>query len=188
MGFGRGSGCRAGLFRPAERGGIMQVMRRALATAALVAFVTATPFGQARSADHWVATWTTAVVARPAVLPPAAAPAAPPAPNAPAPPPPPITPSNQTLRQIVHTSIAGARARVVLANTFGTTAMNIGGASIAVRDRDAAIVPASGRKLTGNGSPAFRIPAGAPVRAHARAPQVPPPAGPPVGRFVPHDP
>jgi len=30
----------------------MQVMRRALATAALVAFVTATPFGQARSADH----------------------------------------------------------------------------------------------------------------------------------------
>ncbi|HKC56613.1 MAG TPA: SGNH/GDSL hydrolase family protein, partial [Vicinamibacterales bacterium] len=162
-------------------------MRRALATAALVAFVTATPFGQARSADHWVATWTTAVVARPAVLPPAAAPAAPPAPNAPAPPPPPITPSNQTLRQIVHTSIAGARARVVLANTFGTSAMNIGGASIAVRDRDAAIVPASVRKLTVNGSPAFRIPAGATVLTDAVDLQVPARADLAIDVFVPDD-
>src|SRR5258705_395363 len=117
------------------------------------------------------------VAALRAVLPPAAAPAAPPAPNAPAPPPPPITPSNQTLRQIVHTSIAGARARVVLANTFGTTAMNIGGASIAVRDRDAAIVPASVRKLTVNGSPAFRIPAGATGLTHPGHLQVPAPAG-----------
>jgi lysophospholipase L1-like esterase len=165
----------------------MQVMRRALATAALVAFFTATPFGQARSADHWVATWTTAVVARPAVLPPAAAPAAPPAPNAPAPPPPPITPNNQTLRQIVHTSIAGARARVVFANTFGTSAMNIGGASIAVRDRDAAIVPASVRKLTVNGSPAFRIPAGATVLTDAVDLQVPARTDLAVDVFVPDD-
>ena len=110
----------------------MQIMRRALTTAALVALVMATPFGQARSASHWVATWTTAVVARPAVLPPAAAPAAPPAPNAPAPGPPPITPNNQTLREIVHTSVGGTRARVVFANTFGTSALNIGGASIAL--------------------------------------------------------
>ena len=96
----------------------MQIMRRALTTAALVALVMATPFGQARSANHWVATWTTAVVARPAVLPPAAVPAAPPAPNAPAPAPPPITPNNQTLREIVHTSVGGTRARVVFSNTF----------------------------------------------------------------------
>jgi hypothetical protein len=55
----------------------------------------------------------------------------------------PITPSNQTLRQIVRTSVAGTRARVVFANTFGTAALNIGGASIALRDKESAIVPAS---------------------------------------------
>ncbi len=137
-------------------------MRRFLATAALVTLVAASLFGQAKSSDHWVATWTTAVVARPAVLPPAAAPAAPPAGNAAAPPAlPPITPNNQTLRQIVRTSIAGTRARVVFANTFGTAPLNIGGASIALRDKESAIVPASLRKLTVNGSATFRVPAGA---------------------------
>ena len=50
-------------------------MRRALATAAIITLVTASSFGQAKSSDHWVATWTTAVVARPAVLPAPAAPA-----------------------------------------------------------------------------------------------------------------
>ncbi|HEY3161212.1 MAG TPA: SGNH/GDSL hydrolase family protein [Vicinamibacterales bacterium] len=165
----------------------MQVTRRALATAALVTLVMATPFGQARSTGHWVATWTTAVVARPAVLPPAAAPAAPPPPNAPAPGPPPITPNNQTLREIVHTSVGGTRARVVFANTFGTSAMNIGGASIALRDRDSAIVPASLRKLTVNGSQAFRIPAGATVLTDAVDLPVPARADLAIDVFVPDD-
>jgi lysophospholipase L1-like esterase len=162
-------------------------MRRILATFAVGTFIATSVFGQAKPSDHWVATWTTAVVARPAVLPPAAAPAAPPAPNAPAPPPPPITPNNQTLREIVHTSVGGTRARVVFANTFGTTAMNIGGASIALRDRDAAIVPASLRKLTVNGSQAFRIPAGATVLTDAVDLQVPARADLAVDVFVPDD-
>ena len=95
-------------------------MRRALATAAIITLVTASPFGQAKSSDHWDATWTTAVVTLPAVLPAPAAPAVPShEPAAPAAPPtlPPVTPNNQTLRQIVRTSIAGTRARVVFANT-----------------------------------------------------------------------
>src|SRR5436190_3372668 len=100
----------------------MRVMRELLATAAVVTLVTASPFAQAKSSDHWVATWATAVVARPAVLPAPAAPAVAPAANpaGPAAPPalPPVTPNNQTLRQIVRTSIAGTRARVVFANTF----------------------------------------------------------------------
>ena len=141
----------------------MQAMRRVLATLALASLVTASAFAQAKSSDHWVATWTTAVVARPAVLPPAAAPAAPPAASPAAPPAPPVTPSNQTLRQIVRTSLAGTRARVVFANTFGTAPLNVGGASIAVRDRESAIVAASVRKLTVNGSTTFRVPAGAVV-------------------------
>ena len=161
-------------------------MRRILTTAVLVSCIAVSVLAQRAPANHWVATWTTAVVARPAVLPPAA-PAAPAPPNAPAPPPPPITPNNQTLREIVHTSIGGSRARVVFANTFGTSAMNIGGASIAVRDKDAAIVPASVRKLTVNGSAAFRIPAGATVLTDAVDLQVPARADLAIDVFVPDD-
>ena len=129
-------------------------MKRVLAAVALVTLIVASPFAQTRSADHWVATWTTALVGRPAVLPA-------PAPNAPPLNPPPITPANQTLRQIVRTSIGGTRARVVFANTFGTAPLNIGGASIALHAKDADVAAASVRKLTVNGNTSFRVPAGA---------------------------
>ena len=142
-------------------------MRRILATLAIITFAATSGFAQGRGSEHWVATWTTAVVARAPVLPPPAPPGPAPAATAGAPPivqappgPPPITPNNQTLRQIVRSSVAGTRARVVFANTFGTAALNVGGASIARRDKESAIVPASVRKLTVNGTAAFRIPAG----------------------------
>jgi lysophospholipase L1-like esterase len=120
-------------------------------------------------------------------VPPPAPNAAPPPPNAPAPPPPPITPNNQTLREIVRTSVGGTRARVMFANTFGTTAVNIGGASIALRDKESAIVAASVRKLTLNGRPAFRIPAGAVVLTDAVDLQVPARADLAIDVFVPDD-
>src|SRR6476646_7507322 len=83
----------------------------------------------AQSADRWVATWATAEVGRPQNPFPPAAPlapfmantrcGAPPAAVAPPPgqtfaPPPFLHLTNQTLRQIVHTTIGGNRARVVL--------------------------------------------------------------------------
>jgi hypothetical protein len=121
----------------------MRMMKKAIAIAALVLSVAAAAFGQT-SADHWVATWATAVVARPSTVTPVAAPAGPATQGIPAaagvgvqpapPPPPPVTPNNQTLRQIVRSTIAGSRARVVFANTFGTAPMSIGAASIALRD------------------------------------------------------
>jgi lysophospholipase L1-like esterase len=142
-------------------------MRRILATLAIITFVATSGLAQGRASEHWVATWTTAVVARAPMLPSPAPPVPAPAATAGAPPivqappgPPPVTPNNQTLRQIVRSSVAGTRARVVFANTFGTAALNIGGASIALRDKESAIVPASLRKLTVNGSAAFRVPAG----------------------------
>jgi lysophospholipase L1-like esterase len=145
----------------------MQAMRRTLITLGVLALTTSSAPAQTKATDHWVATWATAVVARAPMLPPAAPAAPAPAATAGAPPivqappgPPPITPNNQTLRQIVRTSVAGTRARVVFANTFGTAALNIGGASIALRDKESAIVAASLRKLTVNGSAAFRVPAG----------------------------
>ena len=120
-----------------------------------------------RTAEHWVGTWATSEVGRPQMPPPPVAPVAT-APTplgapgpAPAPPAPFMHFNNQTLRQIVHTSIGGNRARVVLSNTFGTTALTIGAAHIARRDRESTIVPASDRPLTFSGRPTITIPSGA---------------------------
>src|SRR5256712_1554437 len=104
-----------------------------------------------RTAEHWVGTWATSEVGRPQMPPPPVAPVAtaPTPPGAPGPAPAPPAPfmhfNNQTLRQIVHTSIGGNRARAGLSNTFGTTGLTIGAAHIARRDRGSTIVPASDR-------------------------------------------
>jgi lysophospholipase L1-like esterase len=127
-----------------------------------------------------VATWTTALVARPAVLPPAPAAAA--ALN-----PPPITPNDQTLRQIVRTSIAGTRARVVFANTFGTAPLNVGAASVALHSKDWDIVASSVRKLTVNGATSFRVAAGAFVLSDPVDLQVPARTNLAIDMFVPDD-
>ena len=69
--------------------------------------------------------------------------------------------NNQTLRQIVHVTVGGSRFRVVLSNTFGTVPLTIGAAQLAVRDKDAAIVPRSNRILTFGGEARTTVPAGA---------------------------
>jgi len=101
--------------------------------------------------QHWVGTWATALVARP--------------PQDPAQTPPPAQPAvhfnNQTIRQIVRTSLGGERVRVVLSNTFGTAPLSIGAARVALRDKDAAIVAKSDRALTFGGRAQTTIPAGA---------------------------
>src|SRR5262245_55426709 len=72
--------------------------------------------------EHWVGTWATAEVGRPQTPPPPAAPVAPAAGQTQGGPPPTPAPfmhfNNQTLRQIVHTSIGGNRMRIVLSNRF----------------------------------------------------------------------
>ena len=98
-----------------------------------------------------------------------------------------MTPNNQTLREIVRRRSRGTRARVMFANTFGTTAVNIGGASIALRDKESAIVAASVRKLTLNGRPAFRFPAGAVVLSDAVDLSIPARADLAIDVFVPDD-
>lgn len=68
---------------------------------------------------------------------------------------------NQTLRQIVHISLGGPRVRVTLTNTFGTAPLAIGAAQVALRDKDATIVPQSNRVLTFGGATRATVPAGA---------------------------
>jgi hypothetical protein len=72
-----------------------------------------------------------------------------------------VTVNNQTLRQVVHTSIGGAKLRVVLSNAFGTTPIEIGGGSVALRDADASIRPNSSKPLLFGGAPTATILAGA---------------------------
>jgi lysophospholipase L1-like esterase len=74
--------------------------------------------------------------------------------------------NNQTLRQIVHTSVGGDRVRVRL-STFGASAIVIGAAHIALREMGAAIVPESDRTLTFSGQPSITIPPGAVVLSDA---------------------
>ena len=70
--------------------------------------------------------------------------------------------NNQTLRQIVHTSVGGRQVRVRL-SSFGAKGLVIGAAHIALRATGEAIVPGSDRTLTFGGAPSITIPPGAPV-------------------------
>jgi len=167
---------------------------RFLAAALALAFVLvqAAPGAQPQSgsADRWVGTWATAEVGRPqnpvppppALRPfmantrcqaPPAAPASTSAGQTPAPPPFPHF-TNQTLRQIVRSSIGGSKARVVLSNAYGTTPVTVGAAHIALRDRQGAIQTASGRALTFSGKPTMTIPANAVIYSDPVALTVPP--------------
>jgi lysophospholipase L1-like esterase len=95
--------------------------------------------------DHWAATWSTAL--DPPELAPGLA-------NAGF--------NNQTLRQIVHTSIGGRRARVRL-STFAAGDLVVGAAHIALSIGGGAIDSGSDRVLTFGGKRSITIPAGAPV-------------------------
>ena len=69
--------------------------------------------------------------------------------------------TDQTVRLIVHTSIGGNEVRIRLSNAFGTTSLAVGAAHIAVRSKEAMIVPESDRPLTFGGTVSIAIPPGA---------------------------
>jgi lysophospholipase L1-like esterase len=144
----------------------------ALAANAALASAQATPSGKPTRADeHWVPTWGTAqqlIRTPPPSLPPSAnAPsqAAPPrgtvapAPSGvPAPPPFRVTTvTNQTVRMILRTSIGGRRARVKLANAFGSSPVTVGAAHLARRATGSSIVANSDRRLTFAGQQTFTM-------------------------------
>jgi lysophospholipase L1-like esterase len=115
--------------------------------------------------DHWVGTWATAPVSVPSQ------------PGRQAQlgqqgPPPSV--NNQTLRQIVHTSIGGDRVRVVLTNAFGTAPLALGGAHVALRDKGGTIVDGSDRALTFGGASTMSIPPGGLIVSDPANLRVPP--------------
>ena len=66
-----------------------------------------------------------------------------------------------TVRQIVHTSIAGKVLRIHFTNEFGTEPLRIDAASIALSARESAIQPGSLHAVTFSGQPSILIPPGA---------------------------
>ena len=101
--------------------------------------------------QRWVTTWTTANAAsdRPTVF------------------------SNQTIREIVHTTIGGSAVRIRLSNTFGTHAIRLDAVFIGLQKVEpreaglqkdgATLVPRSNHEVTFGGSRSIAIPEGAEV-------------------------
>lgn len=83
---------------------------------------------------------------------------------------------DQTIRQVVHTSIGGDTVQVRLSNEFGEQPLAIGEAHVALRapgEAGSAIVPDSDRRLTFGGRSSVTIPAGAPMLSDPVALRVP---------------
>ncbi|HEY0161743.1 MAG TPA: SGNH/GDSL hydrolase family protein, partial [Edaphobacter sp.] len=66
-----------------------------------------------------------------------------------------------TYREIVHVSLGGPSARVILTNEFGLTPLTINAAYLAVPTKGSDIDVATAHPLTFNGRPSITIPAGA---------------------------
>src|SRR5436189_369761 len=81
---------------------------------------------------HWVSAWSTAVHA------PLPFPGLPPSPVL----------ENQTIRMVVRPTIGGQRLRIRFSNAFGTTALKIGAAHVALSTKGAATLPESDRALS----------------------------------------
>jgi lysophospholipase L1-like esterase len=130
-----------------EIGNCRRLALTALALIVLAILVLPQPVAVAgNDNEQWVGTWSTAL-------------------HEPSPGPPGLTNpgfTNQTLRQIVHTSVGGDQVRVRL-STFGASALVIGAAHVALRDAGPAIVAESDRTLTFGGQPSITIPRGASV-------------------------
>jgi lysophospholipase L1-like esterase len=68
--------------------------------------------------------------------------------------------TNQTVRNIVYTSVGGDRVRIRLSNVFGTAPLTVGDASVAVAETGAETVPGTMRQLHFNGQTSVTIPVG----------------------------
>ncbi len=81
--------------------------------------------------------------------------------------------TNQTLRLIAHISTGGNPVRVRLANVFGTNALAIGVAHLAIAEANGIIVASTDTPLTFSGASSVTIPPGAMVVSDAAALDVP---------------
>ncbi|CAM5708650.1 SGNH/GDSL hydrolase family protein OS=Streptomyces alboniger OX=132473 GN=CP975_12965 PE=4 SV=1 [Streptomyces alboniger] len=83
--------------------------------------------------------------------------------------------AGRSIRNVVHTSVGGAGARITLSNLYGTTPLSITHASIAVASatNDPAAATGTLRRLTFNGNTSVVVPPGAQVMSDAARLRVP---------------
>jgi lysophospholipase L1-like esterase len=94
---------------------------------------------------------------------------------------------NQTLREIIHTTVSGNSVRVRLSNVYGTQPLAIGSAHVAIRRSGASVTPGSDRTLTFGGQPTVLIPTGALVVSDAARLDAPAQSDLAVSIFLPGD-
>jgi len=75
--------------------------------------------------------------------------------------------NNQTLRMNPRVSIGGDSVRVRVSNAYGTAKLEIGAATVGIRDQGSTIVPGSARTVTFGGSSSAWVAAGAQVISDA---------------------
>src|SRR6202522_4768484 len=81
--------------------------------------------------------------------------------------------SQQTLRQIVHTSIGGTSAQVQVSNVFGTAPLQVADVPVALRSSGSTIVSGTDHTVTFGGQTSITIPAGGLAISDAVAMSVP---------------
>lgn len=114
------------------------VLCRALGGAVFAIALSVIAMGESAQ-PRWVATWSTSVVSsdRPATF------------------------SNQTIRNIVHTTVGGSAVRIRLSNTFGTRAIRLDAVFVGIEKDGATLVADSNHEVTFGGSHSISIPEGA---------------------------
>jgi lysophospholipase L1-like esterase len=102
---------------------------------------------QSTAGGHWVSAWSTAIHT------PLTFPGLPPTPVF----------SDQTLRMVIRPTVGGGRVRVRFSNAFGSEALTIGAAHVAMAQPGGKIVDGSDHALTFGGRASVTIPPGAPM-------------------------
>ena len=123
----------------------------------------------AAAPDHWVGTWATSPVALPNPEGKYGA-------------------ADTTYREIVHISLGGDSARIILTNEFGLDSLTINSAFIALRTTGSEIDVTTARPLTFGGQTSIVIPPGALVVSDPAALKLPPLSDVAVSIFVPTQP
>ena len=123
--------------------------RRVIAVLALVALAALPAPAGAQSEDgRWIGTWSTGPLALDPPASPEAGEAAAGLPFGA-----PVRLADQTLRQVVRTSIAGTEVRVTVSNVFGSEPLAIGAAHVALRDEGSRIGDGASAHVRGQERP-----------------------------------
>jgi lysophospholipase L1-like esterase len=93
--------------------------------------------------------------------------------------------NQQTLRQIVHTSIGGSNARIRISNLFGNQPIRVEDVHLALRGDGSSIIPGTNRRLLFDEQASITIPPGSTVVSDPIAFAVPPLADVAISMYLP---